>query len=283
MTKPVRPIGIRDFLRWKEEQKPFTVLTAYDAPTARILHEAGIPMILVGDSLGNVVLGYRDPVPVTMGEMLHHCRAVRRGAPEAFVVGDLPFLSYQVSVEEAVRNAGALVKDGKVDAVKLEGGQARVSVVRHIVDAGIPVMGHLGLTPQSATLLGGLRTQANESETAKKLVEDAQLLESAGAFAVVLECIPREVAAVVTQAIRIPTVGIGAGEDCDGQVLVTHDLLGFGSTFKPKFVRRYADVEQVMSEAIVRFRTDVENRKYPNDDESFHMKADEKRAFDSED
>ena len=157
MVTTGRTIGIRDFLRWKEEQRPFAVLTAYDAPMARILHEAGIPMLLVGDSVGNVMLGYRDTVPVTMTEILHHCCAVRRGAPDAFVVADLPFMSYQVSNEEAVRNAGALIKDGRADAVKLEGGRARADVVRNIVDAGIPVMGHLGLTPQSATLLGGMR------------------------------------------------------------------------------------------------------------------------------
>ncbi|MEM7260650.1 MAG: 3-methyl-2-oxobutanoate hydroxymethyltransferase [Planctomycetota bacterium] len=273
-------VGIRDLLRWKEERKPFSVLTAYDAPTARILHEAGIPLLLIGDSVGNVMLGYRDTVPVTMEEMLHHCRAVRRGAPDAFLIGDLPFLSYQISADDAVRNAGAMVKDGGVDAVKLEGGAARIEVVTRIVEAGIPVMGHLGLTPQSATLLGGMRSQANHAERAKALVDDARALEEAGVFSLVLECIPREVAARVTETLGVPTVGIGAGPDCDGQVLVTQDLLGFGGEFRPKFVRQYETIETRMREAVSRFRSDVEERSYPNDDESFHMKASQKRAFD---
>lgn len=274
--------GLAVFRKSVDGDRPFTVLTAYDAPTARIVARAGVAAILVGDSVGNVVLGYRDPVPVTLEEMIHHCRAVRRGAPDAFVVGDLPFLSYQVSDREAVANAGRLVKEGWVDAVKLEGGLERTSTVERIVSAGIPVMGHLGLTPQSATLLGGYRAQATTARSARDLIENAMALESAGCFSVVLECVPASVGAAVTDQLGISTIGIGAGVDCDGQVLVIHDLLGIGGGFEPKFVRRYAEVEEVMDQAVRRFVSDVANGEYPSEAESFSMKADQQRGFDEE-
>lgn len=271
--------GIRDFRKAGSSSPPFTVLTAYDAPTARILSGCGVTALLVGDSLGNVVLGYRDPVPVTLDEMLHHCRAVRRGAPDAFVIGDLPFLTYQVSDEAAVENAGRLVKEGLVDAVKLEGGLERRSTIARIVTAGIPVMGHLGLTPQSATLLGGYRAQATTAESANALLESAIGLQEAGCFAIVLECVPKPVAETVTRSVEIATIGIGAGSQCDGQVLVVHDLLGIGGGFQPKFVRRYAELESVIADAVSRFVADVAARAYPSDSESFSMKEDEERRF----
>lgn len=271
--------GIRDFRKAGNTSPPFTVLTAYDAPTARILSGCGVTALLVGDSLGNVVLGYRDPVPVTLDEMLHHCCAVRRGAPDAFVIGDLPFLTYQVSDEAAVENAGRLVKEGLVDAVKLEGGHERSTTVARIVAAGIPVMGHLGLTPQSATLLGGYRAQATTADSARTLVESALALQDAGCFSIVLECVPKAVAEKVTHSLEIATIGIGAGSRCDGQVLVVHDLLGIGGGFQPKFVRRYAELESVIADAVSRFVADVASGGYPSDAESFSMKEKEERRF----
>jgi 3-methyl-2-oxobutanoate hydroxymethyltransferase len=255
------------------------VLTAYDAPTARIVTEAGIPVLLVGDSVGNVVLGYASTLPVTMDEMIHHSRAVRRGAPGAFVVGDMPFLSYQASVEEAIRNAGRFVKEGGVDAVKLEGGKPWAATTEAIISAGIPVMGHLGLTPQSQKVLGGMRVQGTDVASAHRLVEDARGLEEVGAFALVLECVPVEVSKMITETLEIPTIGIGAGGVCDGQVLVTQDLLGFDSGYSPRFVRRYAEIERTMREAFRRFQTDVKEGRYPGDEESFHMPSEERERL----
>lgn len=272
-------VGIAELMNWKRQGKRFAALTAYDAPSARIVAAAGIPLILVGDSLGNVVLGYRDTLPVTMEEMLHHARAARRGAPESFLVGDLPFLSYQASEADAVRNAGRFLKEAGVDAVKLEGGRARAGAVRAIVDAGIPVMGHLGLTPQSATLLGGYRLQARDAESALTLVEEARLLCDAGIFSLVLECVPEEVAAAITKEIPVPTIGIGAGAGCDGQILVLHDLLGIRGGYQARFVRRYADLEEVMGEALRKFAADVERGSFPSSDEVFHMPAKELERF----
>ena len=272
-------IGISDFQRFKVEGRCFTVLTAYDAPTARILEGREVPMLLVGDSLGNVILGHSDTVAVTMADMVHHCAAVRRGATSSFVVGDLPFLSYQVSVEEAVRNAGRLLQEGGVDAVKLEGGLSRVEAIRAIVAAGIPVVGHLGLTPQSATLLGGLRVQATSSAAAIELLEHALALQDAGAFAVVFECVPAEVAAEISPRLEIPTIGIGAGSGCDAQVLVTHDLLGYTGGHSPRFVRRYAEMETVIVDAVDRFQQDVRDGSYPQESESFAMDAEQLEQF----
>ncbi|HEX7234448.1 MAG TPA: 3-methyl-2-oxobutanoate hydroxymethyltransferase, partial [Nitrosospira sp.] len=222
----------------KERGEPITMLTAYDYPTALAMDQAGVDVILVGDSLAMVVLGYENTLPVTMEEMLHHSRAVARGAKNALLIGDMPFMSYQVSVEEATRNAGRFLQQGGMDAVKLEGGRERAEAVRSITSAGIPVMGHIGLTPQSINQLGGFRAQGKTAIAARRLVEDALILEEAGCFSLVLESVPARLAELISKKISIPTIGIGAGVGCDGQVLVTHDLLGLFDRFTPKFVKK---------------------------------------------
>jgi len=247
----------------KVDGQPVTMLTAYDYATARAIDQSEIDVILVGDSLGMVVLGYENTLPVTMDEMIHHCKAVARGARLALLVGDMPFLSYQISPEEAVRNAGRFLQEGGMDAVKLEGGRERRPAVEAIVGAGIPVMGHLGLTPQSVHQLGGFRPQAREQAAARRLIEDAEILERAGCFALVLESIPGRLAELVSRRISIPTIGIGAGVGCDGQVLVTHDLLGLFDRFTPRFVRKYADLHGVMAQAFAAYRQDVAERRFP--------------------
>ncbi|MGA1201885.1 MAG: 3-methyl-2-oxobutanoate hydroxymethyltransferase [Planctomycetota bacterium] len=269
--------SICEFARWKAGGERFVCLTAYDAPTARILESSGVPMILVGDSVGNVVLGHADTVPVTVDVMVHHTAAVRRGAPHSFVVADMPFGSFQVSEEEAVRNAVRLVQEGGADAVKLEGGRESCAAIERIVAAGIPVVGHLGLTPQNATQLGGYRVQAADAASAIRLIREAALLEAAGAFAIVLECIPEQVAALVTERSTVPTIGIGAGSGVDAQVLVFHDLIGISSGYSPRFVRSYLDAEERLREAVGRFREDVSTGSFPGDGESFSM-ADEALA-----
>ena len=266
-------IPITEFKRWKVEGQRFVCLTAYDAPTARILESSQVPVILVGDSVGNVVLGYRDTTPVTMTEMLHHACAVRRGAPDTFVVGDMPFGSYQVSSEAAVRNAIRFVAEAGMDAVKVEGATDRLETIRKIISAGVPVMGHLGLTPQNVTQLGGFRVQATEVEAVEQLVSDAKALEESGAFSIVLECVPEEVAQIVTESVSIPTIGIGAGRQCDAQVLVFHDLIGISSGYSPRFVRAYASVEQEMLGAVKKFSDEVREGQFPGDGESFHLPA----------
>jgi len=247
----------------KVDGQPVTMLTAYDYATARAIDQSEIDVILVGDSLGMVVLGYENTLPVTMDEMIHHCKAVARGARLALLVGDMPFLSYQISPEEAVRNAGRFLQEAGMDAVKLEGGRERRPAVEAIVGAGIPVMGHLGLTPQSVHQLGGFRPQAREQAAARRLIEDAEVLERAGCFALVLESIPGRLAELVSRRISIPTIGIGAGVGCDGQVLVTHDLLGLFDRFTPRFVRKYADLHGVMAQAFAAYRQDVAERRFP--------------------
>jgi 3-methyl-2-oxobutanoate hydroxymethyltransferase len=255
------------------------MLTAYDYPTALALEREGIDAILVGDSLGMVVLGYPNTLPVTMNEMLHHCRAVARGARTPLLIGDMPFMSYQVSVEEAVRNAGRFLQEGGMEAVKLEGGRERLAAVRAIVQAGIPVMGHLGLTPQSLGLLGGFRPQGRTASAAKDLLEDALALEEAGCFSIVLESIPARLAALVSQELSIPTIGIGAGVDCDGQVLVTHDLLGLFDRFTPRFVKQYADLNAVMRQAFHAYMGDVTARRFPAEEHSVEMPDEEWQAL----
>jgi len=247
----------------KERGEPITMLTAYDYPTALSMDRAGIDSILVGDSLGMVVLGYENTLPVTMEEMLHHCRAVARGAKTALLIGDMPFMSYQVSVEEATRNAGRFLQQGGMDAVKLEGGRERANAVRSITGAGIPVMGHLGLTPQSINQLGGFRAQGKTAIAAKRLVEDALILEEAGCFSIVLESVPARLAELISKKISIPTIGIGAGAGCDGQVLVTHDLLGLFDRFTPKFVKKYANFHNEMQRAFSDYIEDVETKRFP--------------------
>jgi len=263
----------------KARGDPITMLTAYDFATAQAVDRAGLDSILVGDSLGMVVLGYETTLPVTMDEMLHHCRAVARGASLPLLIGDMPFLSYQVSREEAVRNAGRFLQQGGMDAVKLEGGRERREAVEAIVGAGIPVMGHLGLTPQSVHQLGGFRPQARDASTALRLLEDALVLQEAGCFALVLESIPARLAAHVSHRLEIPTIGIGAGVGCDGQVLVTHDLLGLFDRFTPKFVKRYAELHAVMASAFAGFKADVEGRTFPGAEHSVDMTDEAWNAF----
>jgi 3-methyl-2-oxobutanoate hydroxymethyltransferase len=247
----------------KARREPITFLTAYDFPTAVALDRSGIDGILVGDSLGMVVLGYENTLPVTMQDMLHHCRAVSRGVSRAHLVGDLPFMSYQVSTAEALRNAGILMQKGGMDAVKLEGGRERVNAVKAIVAAGIPVMGHLGLTPQSVHQLSGWKVQAKSTESARRVVEDALILEDAGCYAIVLEAIPSEVAQLISQRVAVPTIGIGAGIGCDGQILVTHDVLGLFDRFTPSFVKKYADLFSEMERAFREYIADVKERRFP--------------------
>ena len=252
-----------------------TMMTAYDFPTAGLVDQAEIDTILVGDSLGMVVLGYDSTVPVTMDDMIHHCKAVRRGTKQSFVIGDMPFMSYQVSVEKAVENAGRFIKDAGCEAVKLEGGAEMAHVVKAIVDAGIPVCAHIGLTPQTATKLSGFKVQGKDAESAKQLVDDAKKLEAGGAFMIVLECIPDQVASKITDALNIPTIGIGAGKYCDGQVLVYHDLVGLFERFTPKMVKQYVNLAPQIREALVQYREEVEKGIFPGPEHSFAMKAGE--------
>ncbi len=253
----------------KRRGEPIAVVTAYDFPTARLADEAGVEIVLVGDSLGTVVLGYENTLPVTMADMLHHVRAVARARPAALVVADMPFLSYQVSVEQAVRNAGRFVQQGGADAVKLEGGERVAQAVRRIVEIGIPVMGHLGLTPQSVLVFGGPKVQARAPAEQERLLREARLLEECGCFSIVLEGIPAALGAAVSRELAIPTIGIGAGPGCDGQVLVSHDLLGLYLGHTPKFVRRYADLAGTVREAFGRYVADVKSRRFPADSESY--------------
>ena len=258
----------------KASHQPITSLTAYDYASARLVDEAGIDIILVGDSLAQVMLGYDSTLPVTMDEMLHHTRAVHRGVKHALLVADMPFGSYHATCNEAVSNALRFVKEAGAEAVKLEGGANRCELVQRIVEAEIPVMGHIGLTPQSVHRMGGYKVQGKTLAAAEELMKDASMLEQAGVFAMVLEGVPREVAAMITAEVRVPTIGIGAGPDCDGQVLVYHDLLGL--TFAPaaKFVRRYADAGALVRQALADYKADVENGRYPSDKESYHLSRD---------
>jgi len=253
----------------KRDGTPIVVVTAYDHPTARLADDAGVDVILVGDSLGTVVLGYDSTLPVTMEDILHHTRAVTRARPSAMVVADMPFMSYQVSVEQAVANAGRLVQEGGADAVKLEGGERVADAVRRIVEIGIPVMGHLGLTPQSVLAFGGYRVQARGEADQERLLREARLLESSGCFSIVLEGIPARLGATVSGSLEIPTIGIGAGPDCDGQVLVSHDMLGLYLGRAPKFVRRYAELSTEVREAFERYAADVRARRFPDERESY--------------
>ncbi len=265
----------RTFHAKKSRGEPIVVVTAYDYPSAKAADAAGVDAILVGDSLGMVVLGYDDTLRVTMEDMLHHARAVARARTAAMRIGDLPFLSYQADVAEAVRNAGRFLADGGMDAVKLEGGRERAGTVRAIVEAGIPVMGHLGLTPQSIRALGGYRVQGATAEAARRVLDDAFRLEDAGCFALVLEAIPDRVAALVTSRLAIPTIGIGAGGACDGQVLVWHDLLGWEDRIAPRFVRRYASMAEKAREALAAYASDVRAHRFPAPEHCYSIADDE--------
>jgi len=260
-------------------ERKLAMLTAYDYAAARLAEAAGMDMLLVGDSLAMVVLGHEDTLSVTMEEMLHHVKAVSRGAERALVVADMPFLSYQVSVADAVANAGRFLKEGRAGAVKLEGGREVVPQVRAIVAAGIPVLGHVGLTPQHVAALGGFKVQSKTARAAAKLLDDALALADAGCFGVVLECIPAPVAAVVTKALPVPTIGIGAGPDCDGQVLVFHDVLGLYERFQPKFVKQYAALGQLAVEALTRYADAVRNSDFPGPEHAFSMDPEAFAAF----
>ena len=270
-----KKVSVRLIQAMKARREPISMLTAYDYPTALIMDQASIDIILVGDSLGMVVLGYDSTLPVTMDDMIHHCKAVARGAQYALLVGDMPFLSYQVSTTEAVRNAGRFLQEAGMNAIKLEGGSERAETIREIVHAGIPVMGHLGLTPQSVHKLGGFRPQGRDAETAFKLLEDALILQEAGCFSLVLESIPGRLARLVSERLAIPTIGIGAGAGCDGQVLVTPDLLGLFERFTPKFVKRYASLAGEMRQAFSQFKTEVKANTFPNAEHTVEMSDEE--------
>lgn len=262
------------FKQSKQQGRKISMLTAYDYSTAKLMDEAGINAILVGDSLGNVVLGYEDTLSVTMEDMIHHGAAVARGAKNAMVVVDMPFMSYQASVYDAVVNAGRLMKEGRASAVKLEGGKEVCPQVKAITEAGIPVMGHLGLTPQSINALGGHRVQGKTQQAAQKLLDDARALQKAGAFAVVLECVPEKLAEKVTKELEIPTIGIGAGSGCDGQVLVYQDMLGMFSDFTPKFVKKFANVGQVMKEAFKSYIDEMQQGSFPSQEHCYSIDDD---------
>lgn len=272
-------VTIDYLIEMKERGKKITMLTAYDYPSAKILDEMGIDTILVGDSVANVVIGYPDTRPVTMDEMLHHARMVTRAVNNALVIGDMPFMSYQIDDEEAIANAGRFIKEAFVDAVKLEG--PNFETIERITRAGIPVVGHLGLTPQSASLMGGYVVQGKTYEKAKRLIKDADQIERAGAFMLILEMVPKEVSAIISKRLRIPVVGIGAGPECDGQVLVLHDMLGLGGNFK--FLKKYANLKEILSNAVMSYIKDVKDKRFPSSEHSFEISERElkrlKRVF----
>ncbi len=262
--------------RMKREGRRITMLTAYDYPTAGMLDRAGIDVILVGDSVGNVVLGYESTIPVTLDDMVHHARAVSRAAQRAMVVADLPFMTYHLSTRDALASAGRLMQQGRAQAVKLEGGREVTEQIRMMVRSGIPVMAHIGLTPQSVYQLGGYRVQGKEAEAAFKLLDDAHAVQEAGAFAMVLECVPAPLARMITEELHIPTIGIGAGPHCDGQVLVTHDMLGLGiGEFTPRFVKKYADLGAEVAQALASFREEVAGGQFPAPEHGFAMPEEE--------
>ena len=264
-------VTINQIKEMKRKGQRIPMLTAYDYPTARLLDEAGIPIILVGDSLGLVVLGYDSTVRVTMEEMLHHTRAVVRGTQHALIVGDMPFMSYQPDIPTAIRNAGRFLQEAGAQAVKLEGGETVAETVRSIVQCGIPVMGHIGLTPQSANQLGGYRVQGKTSEAAAQLIRDAHALEDAGAFSIVLECVPAPLSRIITQRLSVPTIGIGAGVHCDGQVQVLHDMIGLFTDFVPRHAKRYASMAETLKEAVASYVQEVQEETFPTEKESFSM------------
>ncbi|MFH1665181.1 MAG: 3-methyl-2-oxobutanoate hydroxymethyltransferase [Candidatus Omnitrophota bacterium] len=262
-------VTILDFKRKKSSGEKITMLTAYDCPMAGLVDSAGVDAVLVGDSVGMVVLGYDSTVPVTMDEMIHHSKAVRRGVKRAFLIGDMPFMSYQVSDEDAVRNACRFLKEAGCDAVKIEGGKEAAPRIKAVSSAGIPVLGHIGLTPQSMSKLGGYKVQGRDAESASRLLSDALFLEEVGCFALVLECVPKTLAEKITAKLGIPTIGIGAGARCDGQVLVINDIIGHFRKFVPKFVKQYAGIDDTILKAIKAFKEDVESGAFPGDEHSF--------------
>ncbi|HOX45386.1 MAG TPA: 3-methyl-2-oxobutanoate hydroxymethyltransferase [Myxococcota bacterium] len=280
-AKDTTRVELTDFLDMKRAGRPITMLTAYDTPCARLADRAGVDAILVGDSLSNVVLGHRDTLPVTMEEMLHHTRAVSRGASRALVVADMPFGSYQISREEAVRNGVRFLKEAGAQAVKLEGAGPHVATVRALTEAGVPVVGHLGLTPQTAGMLGGYKLQGRTAEAARRIFDGALELEAAGAFLLVLELVPARLGALVSRRLRIPTIGIGAGAGTDGQVLVFHDLLGFEPDFQPRHLKRYAELGREIERALGAYCAEVRARSFPDEAHSFRMPDEEWAALEA--
>ncbi|MCF6278403.1 MAG: 3-methyl-2-oxobutanoate hydroxymethyltransferase [Anaerolineales bacterium] len=278
-TSRRKKVTTHTFRTKKKNGTPITMLTAYDYPSALAMDQAGVDSILVGDSLGMVVLGYETTLPVTMDDMLHHCKAVSRGAKSALLIGDMPFMSYQISPQEALRNAGRFLQEAGMDAVKLEGGTARLDAIRLIVSTGIPVMGHLGLTPQSVHQLGGFRAQGKLASAAKHLLDEAYRLQEAGCFSLVLEAIPAKLAEYISNQLEIPTIGIGAGAGCDGQVLVTHDMLGLFDRFTPRFVKKYANMHEDLQHAFRDYIDEVEKRTFPAAEHCIDMKAEEWKTF----
>lgn len=274
----MKKVTTTGLIKMKNDGKKITALTAYDYQTAKLLDGAGIDLFLVGDSLGMVVLGYENTLAVTMDDMVHHTKAVVRGTERAMVIADMPFMSYQTGTRDTLINAGRLMKETGAHGVKLEGGSEVLEQVKALVQSGIPVLGHLGLTPQSVHQMGGFKVQGKDDEQARKLIADAKTLEEAGAFAIVLECIPGPLAQEVSDALTIPTIGIGAGPGCDGQILVTNDLVGMDDSFKPKFVRRYARLDQVITDAVKEYIDDVRNQEFPAVKESFGMKDADKKT-----
>jgi len=266
--KKITPVDIQAM---KKEGKKITMLTAYDYPMALLEDRAGIEIILVGDSLGMTVLGYENTLPVTMDEMIHHTKAVARGAKYALILGDMPFMSYNTSERDAILNAGRFMKEAKADAVKLEGGASVKDIVKALVKAGIPVMGHIGLTPQTISMLGGFKVQGKDAQAAQRIIDDALFLQDAGAFSVLLEAVPGPIAKRVTERLTVPTIGIGAGVHCDGQVLVVHDMLGLFDRFTPKFAKRFVNLSEVILNAFETYREEVLKEKFPTDQHSFHI------------
>lgn len=267
-------ITVKSILQRKREKKKITALTAYDYPFAKILDEAGIDIILVGDSLGNVILGYENTLPVTMDEMIHHTKAVGKAVKNALLIGDMPFMSYQASQTQCIENAGRFIKEAGAKAVKLEGGKGIAEKIEALIDMGIPVMGHVGLTPQFIHKFGGYRVQGKDKESAEQILTDAKAVEKAGAFSIVLEGIPYTLAKKITETLSISTIGIGAGPYCDGQILVTHDLLGMSGEFMPKFVRRYAEIGDDILKAVTEYKDDVQQGNFPSREESYERTAD---------
>ncbi len=270
---------VNDIVRMKKEGTRISMLTAYDYYSGKLVSGAGIDIILVGDSLGMVMQGHKNTLPVTLEDMIYHTKMVDRGRSDALLVTDLPFMSFQESVSRAMSSAGRIMKESGAQAVKLEGGSRVIPQVKAMTDAGIPVMGHLGLTPQSVNQFGGFKVQGKQEESARTLIEDALELQKAGAFSVVLETVPRELAEVITRKLDIPTIGIGAGPDCDGQVLVLHDLLGYDEEFNPTFVRKYAELNRVIKKAVTEYINDIKGDSFPDDNESFHMEQDTARKL----
>lgn len=268
-----------DFLTMKQNREPITMLTAYDYPSAKQAEKAGVDMILVGDSLGMVVLGYDSTIPVTLEDMIHHTKAVKRGAKNTFVVTDMPFMTYHFSKEESLKNAARLMQEAGADAVKVEGANGVTQTIQALTEGGVPVVAHLGLTPQSVNVLGGYKVQGKNAKAARKLIEDAKKCQDAGAISLVLECVPQQLAKELTLLLDIPTIGIGAGPQTDGQVLVYHDLIGYGSGYVPKFVKQYSYVAETIETSISQYIFEVKNRAFPEEKHSFNMKEEELNSF----